>query len=73
MKCNTVQSQASQENKPGFPVVSTQSTEDHIHPVNKAVEKSAGYTILSCMSSVGYKKAFDSVKIPAFVQAIRRQ
>ena len=49
------------------------STMDHIHVINQVIEKSAEYNQPLYMAFIDYEKAFDSVEIPAVIEALRNQ
>lgn len=51
---------------------SSYSTTEYIHVLNQVVEKSFEYNKLICMAFIDYNKAFDSFRISAVIQAIRR-
>ena len=46
---------------------------DHIHVINQVIEKSAEYNQPFYMYFIDYEKAFDSVEIPAVIEALRNQ
>ncbi|MCJ3109057.1 reverse transcriptase family protein, partial [Klebsiella pneumoniae] len=46
---------------------------DHVHTINQVIEKSAEYNRPLYMAFIDYEKAFDSVEIPAVLEALRRQ
>ncbi|XP_069984611.1 uncharacterized protein [Penaeus vannamei] len=49
------------------------STTDHIHMLAQIREKINEYRKLLCMPFIDYTKAFDSIQIPALLEAIRRK
>ena len=49
------------------------STTDHLHAMHQLIEKTSEYNMPLCLAFVDYRKAFDSVEIPAVLEAIKSQ
>ena len=49
------------------------STMDHLHTVNQLTEKAIEYQLPLCLAFIDYEKAFDSIEIPAVLQALVEQ
>jgi len=46
------------------------STTDHLHVVNQLIEKANEYQLPLCLAFIDYEKAFDSIEVPAVLQAL---
>ena len=46
------------------------STMDHLQAMHQLIEKTSEYNMQLCLAFVDYRKAFDSIEIPAMLEAI---
>ena len=49
------------------------STTDHLHVINQIIQKHEEYRQSLCLDFIDYEKAFDSIEIPAVLEALVNQ